>query len=142
MRQRRLDNGKGIFLLWLNWVTGSGALVLLIILSLWIKPNALPIVALAMQLLFFVLIKRNRDARIPVCYILPFVVSRVLFWTAVVMVIVNLLYSRWLVEHVFDLERINFGIPFISQLIVGSAAVVISAWAMLRRRSLSFCLDR
>lgn len=141
MRQRRLDNGKGIFLLWLNWVTGSGALVLLIILSLWIKPNALPIVALAMQLLFFVLIKRNRDARIPVCYILPFVVSRVLFWTAVVMVIVNLLYSRWLVEHVFDLERINFGIPFISQLIVGSAAVVISAWAMLRRRSLSFCLD-
>lgn len=47
--QRQLDNGKGIFLLWLNWVLGLGILTLMIVMSLWIKPLYMPFVAYGLQ---------------------------------------------------------------------------------------------
>ncbi len=141
MKQRRLDNGKGIFLLWLNWVLGSGTVTLLVILSLWIKPLYLPFVAFGMQLILFALIRRNREARLPICYLFPFIISRVLFWSAVVMLILNGLYSRWIIHYVFDPATINAEIPFICQLIVGPVTMLLCLWATFNKRNLSFCRD-
>lgn len=139
--QKRLDNGKGIFLLWLNWLLGSGMIVLLIVLSLWVRPLYMPFVAYGMQLLAFFLIRRNRQQRLPVCYIYPFVISRVLFWSGTVMLVINFLFSRWMVHRVFDPQTINPDIPFICTLIVWPISAIICFWAYTHKKNLSFCRD-
>lgn len=129
MEQRHIDNGKGIFLIWANWVLGLGAIVLTIALSLWVKASYLPFVAFGLEFGLFVLVKRNREARVPVCFLIPFVISRALFWSAVVMVIINIMYSGWFVDKIFDPGTINRQIPFIAQLILAPITLVIALWA-------------
>lgn len=139
--QRQLDNGKGIFLLWLNWVLGLGILTLMIVMSLWIKPLYMPFVAYGLQFIIFLLIKWNREQQLPVCYVYPFVVSRTLFWSGNVMLVINLLYSRWFSHIVFDPDTINHEIPFLCSLIVSPIAFACCLWAHTHQRTLSFCRD-
>lgn len=139
--QQQLDNGKGIFLLWLNWVLGLGSVTLLILLSLWVKPLYMPFVAFGMQFILFLMIKWNREKKLPVCYVYPFVVSRTLFWSGVVMLVINILYSRWFSHIIFDQNTINHEIPFICSLIVSPIAFACCLWAHTHQRTLSFCRD-
>lgn len=135
------DYGWGILQLWINWLIGSSALTLLVVLSLWVKPLYMPFVAFGLQFVLFVLIRRNREQRLPSCYILPFIVSRVLFWSGVVMVAINLVYSGTLVDLMFNPEQINREIPFICMLIVAPISTIISGWGYKKRLKLSFCRD-
>ncbi len=64
-----------------------------------------------------------------------------MFWSGIVMLIINGLYSRWLVTHVFDIENINHDIPFITQLIVGPVTVAVLLWSVIKKQNLSFCRD-
>ena len=139
--QRRLDNSKGILRLWTTWLLGSGMLTLLILLSLWVRPLYMPFVAYGLQLILFILIRRNRLQRLPTCYIFPFVVSRTLFWSGTVMLIINFLHSRWLFHIVFDPATVNPDIPFITTLIVTPISAIISFWARTHKASISFCRD-
>lgn len=141
MKQQRKQYAWGIFRLWVNWLIGSGALTLLIILSLWIRPLILPFVAFAMQFGLFLLTRHNRKRRIPSCYILPFVVMTVLFWTCIVMILINILYSTSLLDLVFDRSKSNEEIPFITTLISMPIAAVVSGWGYIRREKMSFCRD-
>lgn len=139
--QQRLETGKIIFRLWLNWAWSSGMLSFLILLSLWLPALYMPFAAFGLQFVTFMLIRQNRARRVPVCYIFPFIVSRVLFWTGVVMVIINLLYSHHLVRFVFDPSEINPAIPFLPVLIIAPLSVIVSWWALRNQRKLSFCRD-
>lgn len=141
MTKLRNENGWGIFQLWLNWLMGSGALSLLVILSLWVRPLYMPFVAFGLQLIIFLMIRRNRKKRIPSCYLLPFIVTRVLFWTGIVMIIVNILYSDHLFHLIFDPSKANREIPFICMLITSPIATIITAWGFVKRNSLAFCSD-
>lgn len=135
------DYGLGIFRLWINWIIGSSALTLLVVLSLWVKPLFMPFIAFGLQFILFILIRRNRELRIPSCYVLPFVVSRVLFWSGVVMVVINLMYSDSFISLMFPSGNVNKEIPFICQLIVSPIATLIAGWGFVTRRKLSFCRD-
>ncbi|MCM1484371.1 MAG: hypothetical protein NC043_08530 [Muribaculaceae bacterium] len=141
MEQRHIDNGTGIFLIWLNWVVGVGAIVLTIVLSLWVKATAMPLVAFGLELMLFAMLKKNRQARVPVCFVIPFVIMRALFWSGVIMVIINILYSDWFVERLFDLGTINRQIPFIAQLILAPVTMAISFWAYRKKGALGFCRE-
>lgn len=139
--QQRLETGKSIFRLWLNWAWSSGMLSFLILISLWLPAIYMPFAAFGLQLVTFLLIRRNRARKMPVCYIFPFVVSRVLFWSGVVMVVINLLYSHHFVHFVFDASQINPAIPFLTVLIIGPVSVLVSWWTIKNQRHLSFCRD-
>lgn len=141
MNQFHNSNGWGIFRLWANWLSGSGAITLLVILSLWVRPLYMPFVAFGFQFILFLLIRHNRRSRIPSCYILPFVVSRVLFWTGIVMIVVNFIYTSHLAEGIFGASHINRDIPFICVLITSPIAAAISGWAYLHIHRCAFCLD-
>ena len=139
--QHRKQYAWGIFQLWINWLLGSGALTLLIILSLWVRPLILPFIAFAMQLGIFFLTRNNRKRQVPSCYILPFVVMTVLFWSCVVMISINILYSTSLLDLVLDRSKSNEEIPFITTLIIMPIAAVVSGWGYLKREKMSFCRD-
>lgn len=141
MKQRRIDNGRGIYRLWLNWLLGSGTITLLVILSLWLRPIYLPFVAFGFQFILFMRIRANRRSRLPICYILPFVVSRILFWSGTVMLVINILYTDHFVESVFDITTINRDIPFIVLLIIAPITMIVSGWNYIHRHDNGFCHD-
>lgn len=64
-----------------------------------------------------------------------------MFWSGIAMLIINGLYSHWLVDRVFDVNSINHEIPFITQLVVGPISVFVTFWARVKKRELAFCRD-
>lgn len=116
-------------------------MTLLIVVSLWVKPLYMPFVAFGLQFVLFALIRRNRETGVASCYILPFIVSRILFWSGMVMIGVNMLYSKPLIDSVFNPSAVNPEIPFVVVLIVMPIAVALTGWAYLHRSTLSFCRD-
>lgn len=141
MKQRRINNSKGIFLIWLSWIAGTGSLVTLIVLSLWVKPQYMPLVALGLDFILYFQFRRNRLNSVASCLLIPFIASRVLFWSALVMAIINLIYSNWIITYFFSPDTLNMQIPFIAQLIVAPVLLVVSAWATFRKSRLGFCRD-
>lgn len=141
MKQRHIDNSYGIFLMWWYWTLSSGVLISLIVLSLWVKPLYLPFVAFGLDLILFSVIRKNRQAKVPSCYLIPFICARALFWSAVVMVAINFLTSPWFINRIFDMGGINRQIPFITQLIVAPITLAIAVWANMREYRLGICRD-
>ncbi|MDE7026066.1 MAG: hypothetical protein K2O88_09345 [Paramuribaculum sp.] len=139
--QPRLENSEGIFRMWLNWVVSSGALTLLVIATLWIKHLWIPFVAFGLEFLLFLSVRHNRKRVFPICHLLPFTVMRIMFWSGITMLIINGLYSRWLVNYIFNIETINYEIPFITQLIVGPVSVAVILWSKIKEQELAFCRD-
>lgn len=139
--QRRVDNAQGILNLWLTWMWGSGMMVALILFSLWVRPVYMPFIAFGLQLVAFILIRHNRSRRLPLCYVYPFIISHTMFWSGTVMLVINLIYSRWILPYVFDPATVNSEIPFIVTLLVSPINAIICLWAYSKHSSLSFCRD-
>lgn len=135
------SNIKGIYLLWLNWAMVTGAFSLLVILSLWLSPVLVTLAAFAMQTGFYFLVRTNARRKVPVCYLLPHLASTILFITGVITLLVNFLYSRWMIYRVFDMATINVEIPFITVLIISPVTLVVTASAAWRGTSLGFCQE-
>lgn len=140
MDKRRTANGYGIFSLWFNWVMAVGALCLIIFLSPLVSKLWLPLVAFLVERMLFALVRRNREARVPVCYLIPFVVTRTLFWSATIMVVINVLHN-WAMDEIFEPELLNSEIPFISTLIISPVTFVMSAVALRKGARFSYCAD-
>lgn len=141
MKQRHIDNSQGIFLMWWNWTLSTGLLIASIIISLWLRPIYLPFAVWALDIILFLRIRHNRKAHMPGCFLLPFICSRALLWSAVVMVIINLMYSHWFLPHLSFIGPVNLQIPFITQLIVAPITLAISLWTNYKSGNLSFCED-
>lgn len=137
--QRRLDNGYGLFLVWLNWVLATGAMAFLIIISLYVSPTVTPLIAFMLWIVVSVLIHRNNKSRIPVCYLIPSMTARILLISGIIMMIINYLYTRHIIHHIFDPKTINADIPFITTLIVNPVAVFVSGWIIIRAKKYSSC---
>lgn len=140
-RERRMANGYGIFSLWANWIMGVGSLIAILLISPHIDKEWLPLVVLMLEFFLFALVRHNRVAQLPVCYLIPFICTRVLFWSAVIMVIINLLHINDFMLAFADEKSVNPEIPFISVLIVAPITFIVSAWAYTRGNKLNFCVD-
>lgn len=132
---------KGIYLLWLNWVIVAGAISLLVMLSRWIAPLLMPLLAFALQGCCYMLIKANSRRRVPVCFILPHIAVRIFFFSAVIMLTINILHHFDLIPRLLNNNNINKDIPFITVLIVAPVSVICSYYALKRGSSYSFCVD-
>ncbi len=141
MSQQIRNNVKGIYLLWLNWVIVAGALSLLVMVSLWIRPVLMPLLAFGLQGAFYLLLKANRRRRVPVCFILPHIGIRIMFFSGIAMLILNLLYSRWLVDRVFNPDSINPDIPFITVLVIAPIAAACCLYALKKKSHYQFCVE-
>lgn len=139
MMDTQNNNLKGILQLWLNWVMVAGALSLLVVLSLWLRPAVMTLAAFAMQIAFYLYIRANRRRSTPLCFLIPFVATRIFFWTGAIMLMVNVLYSPWMIGRVFDMGSINTEIPFITILIVSPVTFVVALYANIRGQRLGFC---
>ena len=140
-QQRRMANGYGIFSLWANWIIGVGSLMAILLISPHIDKMWLPLIVFTLEFFLFALVRRNREAHLPVCYLIPFICTRVLFWSAVVMVTINLFQVNDFMLKYVDKNNFNPEIPFISVLIVAPITFVVTTWAYIRGSKLNFCVD-
>ncbi len=141
MHRRRLDINSAITSLWKGWTMSVGSLTAVIACSLVVSKMWLPFVAYVLELAIFFLVRRNREARVPVCYLLPFITTRILFWSASIMVAINLLFTHGIILRIFAPESLNHQIPYITVLIIAPVAFIISLWAWLKRSRFGFCTD-
>lgn len=140
-QERRMANGYGIFSLWANWIMGVGSLMAILLISPHINKEWLPLVIFMLEFFLFALVRHNRIAKLPVCYLIPFICTRVLFWSAVIMVIINLLQLNDFMLKFVEEKSINPDIPFISVLIVAPVTFIVTGWAYTRGIKLNYCVD-
>ncbi len=120
---------------------GFGSLAAILLISPYMNKVWLPLILFTLELFLFSLIRRNREAQLPVCYLIPFICTRILFWSALVMVAINLLHINGFIYNFLDKATSNPDIPYISILIVSPIAFAISLWVYIRGTKLSYCTD-
>jgi len=140
-RRRIGANSNGINSLWVNWTLSVGSLALVVFCGFLISKLWLPALVLALQL---IIVKRSR--RMPpdkqgVCNLLPLLVSRVLFFSAVIMVGINLYYMKFIDPQEYVVGTANRQIPYVTVLVVATTTAVVLGVAYLRKFDFSFCYD-
>ncbi|MDE7407769.1 MAG: hypothetical protein K2M76_05050 [Muribaculaceae bacterium] len=136
---RRAKNAAGIFSLWWGWAVSAGLTSTLFVVGLFVSARWIPLVAFVLHLVLGAKIRHDRTSGGNCCNIVPMAFSRVLLWSAVVMVVINCMHTRWFAEFFFDRGNINAEIPFICALIVNPVALACALWTNAKGRKNSFC---
>ncbi|WP_279129906.1 hypothetical protein [Muribaculum intestinale] len=142
MDQRRYRaNSYAIHGLWLNWALSVGALAATLFCALFISKLWLPAVVLGFQFLLMGRLRVIKDGSCSSCGLIPYVVIRILFITAVLMVAINF-YCLHFVDHgLLESGVVNLKIPYITVLIVAPVTFIVSTVAYFRNHSLSVCFE-
>ncbi len=136
------NNRYGIFTMCLYWIVSTGALAAAILLSLALNPRVYPLACLALCIGVYAVVIRNRHSSRPVCALLPFITAKTLLWSAIIMMILNMMHSNDYIKYfVADITHLNPKLPYIPVLILAPVMTVISAWAYFRGRNQSFCRE-
>ncbi len=128
----------GLRSLFNNWIFSVGCVALLVFLGQYIDKMLFPGLVLLFQ---FILMRRShrQTEKALVCNLLPHVMSRVLFFSVIIMVLINFYYLKLIDPAEFDDGRANPYLPYITVLIVSPVSMVVVAWAMWRRKESIFC---
>lgn len=138
---RRAVNASGIFSLWWNWTLAVGLLTAVIVMSVVIPKLWIPFVTFAFHVGLLVIIRRRRASARRVCDLMLMVASHALLWSAIVMVLINTLHTRWLSGLLSDPGLYNKEIPFITVLVVAPVTMIVSLLVKLSGKDRSFCAD-
>lgn len=125
--------------LWSNWTLAFGAIALVLLLSLFINLNWLPLATLAVSYMLLVYSRRQSTGDSPGCVLTLRVAVLTLFWSALVMMAINVLNSHMLFDGMIDWSNANRDIPFITSLVVFPVMACISLWMMIRGYDTRFC---
>lgn len=138
-REHKKAQFYGLQSLFSNWIYSVGAVAVLLFLGQFVDKLLFPGLVLILQ---FLLMRRSHTGRNRddvVCNLLPHIMSRVLFLSAIVMVVINFYYLKIIDPQQFADGRANKMIPYITILIVAPISTIVVAWAILRRRHTYFC---
>lgn len=126
--------------LWNNWAIGFGSIALVMLFSLFISKTWLPLVTLAMAYLLMIDLKAESDRpKIASCQLITWASVIVLFWSGIIMFVINLLLTRWFAGQIFDPQSFNPKHPYVCSLIIYPLAVGVTAFKLLRGHSLKYC---
>lgn len=129
----------GISGIWINWAISTGSLALVLIMSLWVNKVWLPAVVIALQFILMARVRGNYTGSNTACLLMPYLVARILFVSAVIMVLINLYYMYFINPEEYITGTANKRIPYITILVLAPVTFLTTLWAYLRRGRLSFC---
>lgn len=123
--------------LWGNWIVAVGALALELFLprvliffgipKLWLP---FPIFLMAYGMAVYE--RQQRQQRGPGCTAMLYVSGLTMFWSALIMLIINILNSKMLLDGLINWSNSNREIPFITCLIVFPVLTLLCLWVMAR----------
>ena len=139
MEQKRFRaNSYAILNLWLHWAVAAGALAGTLFCALFVPKLWLPAVVLAFQFLLMARVRIIRERGAVECAVMPYLVARILFFSAIIMVAINFYYLRMIPDEIAS-GLANPDIPYITILILGPVSIVVFGWAYFRGDSMPVC---
>lgn len=139
MSTKNHTHETAIFDLWLNWVIAGGALSLPILLSVYIPPLLIPLISLALAGGLLAYDRASLRSHTAVCPLILTIATRSLFYSALIMIIISLIYARGVIWYLYDDDTINTAIPFVTLLIVAPVVFLTTAWSHIRGKRYSAC---
>lgn len=122
-----------------SWAVCFGCLSLLCVGGYWVRPLWMPLLAFCTILLVQAFNIRSAGKGAPFCPLFAVATNYSLIISFLVMVIINLINSRWLIYTNFGGKFANPEIPFISTLVVYPSMVVGYGYAILARGKSNLC---
>lgn len=139
--KRYRANSYAIHGLWLNWALSAGSLAATLFCALFISKLWLPAVALGFQFLLMGRLRVIQEGRSSSCALMPYVATRILFITAVIMVAINFYCLHMVDPTLLNSGVVNPEIPYITILIMAPVTLLVTAVAYFRNNSLSVCFE-
>lgn len=140
-RERRIANTEGIYRLWFGWLLAVGSLAAVPVISLYVPKTWLPLFVFALEIGIYFFARHNRVSKAPSCLRLHHIAMVTLFWTALIMALINLLYTVEFTHDLFWGELTNPQIPFISILILAPVAFIVTFFNLRMGFNASVCQD-
>lgn len=134
-------NEKNTMTLFTNWAVSIGVFPVILLLSSFVPKLWLPALLLVFQYFLLARIKRQRSSHTMKCVLIPYVVTRILFIAAMIMVAINIYYMKFINPQEYVIGTANRDIPYISALILAPVTFIVTSWTYLRRNKLSICKE-
>lgn len=139
---RYRHDSPGFIRLWLNWTLSVGAIAATLFSVLFISKLWLPAVALAFQFMLMGRVKLLRqNPHRTSCCLLPYLVARILFFSAIIMVGINIYVIHFIDPMIIEQGYVNPQIPYVTVLILGPVSTVVTAWAYFTRFTEKLCYN-
>ena len=119
MSQQHITNESAIFSLWLNWAVAVGALAIPEFVGLFVPKIWIPLITLGVM--FMLILYRHTGGKFNAssCDLIQVICIRTLGISAVIMLIIAVIYARGYISAFYSEDVINTDIPFLAILIEG-----------------------
>ncbi len=141
LNERRIANTLGIFSLWFSWAISMGMLVIVPVISLYISKYWLPIIVILLEIFLYLSVRFNYRQKFPSCMRLHHTSMIVLFWSSLIMCIINVIVSQKILNIPWISHNVNDEIPFISILIISTLVEIVILYNLKKSFNLSICID-
>lgn len=116
--------------LWLNWAIAFGAIALELLLprlmsKMWLP---FPVFAIAYAELVYMRTQESRESLS--CTAMLKVSTLTLFWSAMIMLVINILSANMLLGDIIDWSHSNREIPYITCLVIFPVMIIMALWVM------------
>ncbi len=118
--------------LWLNWAVAFGAVASELLLARLMPKSWLPFAIFVVAYLELVYLKRREQNDFANCVAMLRVSVKTVFWSALVMLTINLMSARRLFDHYINWEGGNTEHPYVTCLVVFPTMIVVSLWVIMR----------
>ena len=126
--------------LWDNWAIAFGAISLVMLCSLFVHKFWLPFILLGIALIGMSKLKaESGNNHITACRQILWAMVLIVFWSAIVMILINVLTAKWFFGGLAIVEPFNPQHPYISSLIVFPVALFVSLYMLIRGHDMEYC---
>lgn len=139
MTDHHISNESAIFSLWLNWAVAVGALAMPEFLALFIPKIWLPILTLALVGILVIYRKSGKKYESMSCELVQSICVRTLAYSAVIMLVIAVIYAKGFISIFYPEDVINLHIPYLTVLILGPVATLMCAIEVIRGYNSEVC---
>lgn len=126
--------------LWDNWAIAFGAISLVMLCSLFVSKLWLPFILLGIAIVGMSKLKaESGNKHITACRLILWAMVLIVFWSAIVMILINVLTAKWFFGGLAIVEPFNPQHPYISSLIVFPVALFVSLYMLIRGHDMEYC---
>lgn len=136
---KQISNEHAIFSLWLNWAVSLGSLTLPMVFAMLVPKLFLPLVVFGVAGLLIIYNNSGQRYRSSSCSLIPQIAIRALALSGFIMMMICILFTRGVMDHIYEPALLNKNIPFITVLVVAPVTLAVSVWAYFFRENSSIC---
>ncbi|WP_290097508.1 hypothetical protein [uncultured Duncaniella sp.] len=140
-QHHHITNEKAIFTLWLNWAIAVGALALPEMAALFVPRHWIPTITFGLMLLLIIYRNNGRKLSASSCDLIQTICVRTLCTSALIMIIISIIYTRHIISLFYPEELLNMHIPYQTILILGPVATFYCLLSEIQGNNASVCRE-